>query len=378
MLLAARGGGEGGRDAGSGGGDNRGGGWSGDSGAANRSGGDNSVLNTDRTTDHTDTPARITGGNHSRSGYSRTGGSGSSSNISTFNRNGAFRTLRNGNRRNTANGYLNGGARHSSATQGGTAVKSPPLPMFNTRNSVGSRVRPTLNFPRSGPDGAALHASAVSPANHPAFVRNHMSAFIKNAKFSGQVHAFNYSENRMGHYYWHRWNGWDFCHYFDGYYNWYGWYDGGYCFWNCYYGSLWWWYDPYWSHWCYWRDGDWCWLDPATRVVYVYQDGSYQPDNGANPNNDQPVESDGNNSPVQEQSGGLVAFHSPDGSLLIKILGNGDAFLYKPSNPDFKPVFLDSNVSDVKFRSPSQGPLKVLLILKDGSFEVFSANGTAE
>ncbi len=212
-----------------------------------------------------------------------------------------------------------------------------------------------------------------------------MASITQSKAFFGKVKAFNNFETQKNHYYWHTWGGSPYVHYWDGWGgNWYGWYCGNSFFWTQYYWDNWWWYEPSWGRWCYWWDNGWCWQNPATTVVYVYRDGNYSSADGSNnynyQNNNQANQSDqseGSNSVGEQESDGTVAFHSPDGALMVKVLSGGDAFLYEQDKKDSKPIYLDSHVTDVKF-SNGRGTMRVLLILDDGSFETFGADGIPE
>ncbi|HXL74000.1 MAG TPA: hypothetical protein VN963_10290, partial [bacterium] len=128
-----------------------------------------------------------------------------------------------------------------------------------------------------------------------------------------------------------------------------------------------------------WHDGGWWWQDPDTTTVYVYNNGSYLPaDSGVNVNvnvnagNGQPAAQ----APAQNQNGNI--YYSNDGSREVKLVGT-DAFLYDVSGQNsFKPIFLASNVTGVKFSNTSNGqPLQVMLLFGDGSFGLFDNQGNS-
>ncbi len=75
--------------------------------------------------------------------------------------------------------------------------------------------------------------------------------------------------------------------------------------------------------------------------------------------------------------GGMLKFQSPDGSRLVKVTEDGDAFLYDTGNSSSpaKPVYLDSNVIGVNFKDSGTGTLRIELIHKDGSLAQFNRNG---
>ena len=229
-----------------------------------------------------------------------------------------------------------------------------------------------------------------------------MAAIAGNRTFMAKVAATTPTLAMRNHYYWHTWNGYNYCTYYDPYgCSWYGWNCGAGFFWSQYYCGNWWWYDPWWGRWCWWDDGGWWWQDPATTTVYVYNNGSYAPtdsNTAANNNSttynpddyggpvygDDGQKADGNESiepnKASEDQDATVDFLSQDGSVKVTVSAQGDAFLYKMrgSKPSGKPVFLDSNVEEVKFSNSGGKNEKILLIYKDGSFTTYNADGTPE
>jgi len=201
-------------------------------------------------------------------------------------------------------------------------------------------------------------------------VRNNMAS-INNAGFRSQIHTFNSRETVAGQYYWHNYNGLNFCHYYDRWgCNWYGWNCGAGFYWSCWWGNNWWWYDPTGYRWCYWYDGWWWWQNPDNVTdVYVYNNGEYVPSNQEQ---------------TQAQAAGSVSqirtFSSKDGTRTVKLAGDSnDAFLYDAGEaPAFQPKYLASGVKDVRFSNTSNGkPLQIMLDLTDGSFELYDAEGNA-
>jgi len=206
---------------------------------------------------------------------------------------------------------------------------------------------------------------------------------ITGGAFRAQIGIYNLNERIVGNYYWHTGNGFNYCHYYDRWgYHWYGWYLGNSYFWTRWYANNYWWYDPTYYRWCYWHDGGWWWQDPNTTSIYVYNNGSYMPtDSGVNVN----VNVNGNNGPgassaqppVSNQGQGAgKTFYSNDGTRQVKVVGN-DAFLYDTSGQNsFKPIYLGSNVTSVKFSNTNNGkPLQVMLMLSDGSFDMYDGQG---
>ncbi len=247
-----------------------------------------------------------------------------------------------------------------------------PQPIADRKNILTADAgHSTFTQPRMGPDGAALHASVLAPRGaNAAIVQTHMTTFTHNTAFTAQVGIYNNQETISNHYYWHSWNGTNYCHYYDSWgYHWYGWYWGNHCFWTRWYGNNWWWYDPVAFRWCYWYNGGWWWQDPYhVNVVYMYNNDQYVPANSTDtvqaPNPSASAE---------------TSYNSKDGTRMVKIVG-GDAFLYDTAEgeTDNKPVYLGSNVKEVKFSS-AQGekPLQVLLVFDDGSFQMFDSDGNA-
>jgi len=260
-------------------------------------------------------------------------------------------------------------------------VRSYPRPYARTQLLVAPRERSAIAFPNRGVGGASLHANVFARTNFSAnpVIRNHM-ALITGGAFRTQIGIYNTNERIVGNYYWHRGNGFNYCHYYDRWgYHWYGWYLGNSYFWTRWYSNNWWWYDPAYYRWCYWHDGGWWWQDPDTTTVYVYNNGSYMTAEGANVNvnvgNGQAVP---NTQALVQNKGGKNVYYSNDGSREVKVVG-ADAFLYDVSGQNaFKPVYLGTNVTSAKFSNTSTGkPLQVMLLFSDGSFELFDDQGNS-
>lgn len=144
--------------------------------------------------------------------------------------------------------------------------------------------------------------------------------------------------------------------YVDAYgYPWYGYYGGASYFWLRYHRDYWWWRDPY-DRWLYYDRGGW-WHPGPSGVVMVPVHDAPQP-------------------PAPTPKGG--SFRSPDGKRLVEVTGErDDAFLY--DNSGTHPVYLKtlaSGVERVRFSGGAGGrPLRILLDLKDGTFELFDESG---
>jgi hypothetical protein len=227
-----------------------------------------------------------------------------------------------------------------------------------------------IHPPLTGPQGGILRAVAVSPRHYSDPIVKTQMKLVVQASMRQRVQQYNQLESAHGHYYWHRDNGFNYCHYVDDWgYHWYGWYVGNSYFWTRNYANRWWWYDTDYDRWCFWNAGFWWWQDPAhVGDLYCYNNASYIPCNSAEDQIVVTVNSPSNN--------GLV-FTSPDGTRKVKVMGDSkDAFLYDTANPpSFAPVYLASEVSNVQFSNNSGRPLEIVLSLGDGTFDLFDAQG---
>ncbi|HET9870695.1 MAG TPA: hypothetical protein VFR02_09405 [bacterium] len=261
-------------------------------------------------------------------------------------------------------------------------VGSLPRPLTDRSHYVTSnRAHSNIPLPALGPQGGRLSAHLVARTQIGSpLVRQHMAAFSSNVELD-RINHYNRVETIPNHYYWHTYGGYSYCHYYDPWgYHWYGWYVGDSCFWARYYWGNWWWYDPVWARWCYWHDGGWWWNDPSnTTVVYVYENGAYQPadvapDTTAAP----PTAPSGNTSP---QSAAPIpekeSFPSPDGSRVVKIFGDSrDAVLSDQATPPkLESVFLGSNVKSVRFAATTDGGTQILVTYGDGTVKNFDEDG---
>jgi len=232
-----------------------------------------------------------------------------------------------------------------------------------------------------------------------AVVRSQMSV-VARPQLTAQISVYNRTEVVPNHYYWHTYNGWNYCHYYDPYgYHWYGWYVGNSCFWSRYWSGHYWWWDPAYYHWCYWNDGWWWWQDPANvNAVYVYDNGNYvnaasvgetasadAPSNAPSGEGMDSSNSNGQPGPDPADSTAKTlppvsvdkVLNSKDGTRQVKIIG-GDAFLYDTvaSDNDSKPVFLSDNVQSVKFLPTKNGnPPGVAVTLTDRTVQTYDSEG---
>lgn len=393
-VALARGGGEpggadfGGHDSGSGGGNSN-------NAGGNGGGGNGTVDNSTDTSTHLKDRGdvnRSTGGTAPNRGYGRNG----SNNSRPKGTNGSFHHFNSFNGRNAYQpaGTSNGLHHFQSIPQSlrRMGVTSVPRPRAESTLLSHNLQHSTPGLPSQGAGGRPFSGSMVSPRlmNSPA-VKSQMAALAGNKGFNPKIGP-PLLGGRTNQYIWHSWNGYNYCNYYDRYGNgWWGWNCGAGFFWTQYYCGNWWWYDPWWGNWCYWWGGNWWWQDPGTTTVYVYNNGSYTPTNTENSNDyggpvygdntpqGQPPADNGYSQSEQQapkNEDGSVDFVSRDGKVKVAVTAQGDAFLYNLKNSMAKPVYLDTNVEQVKFSAPGNGPTKILLLFKDGTFETLNANGT--
>ena len=257
-------------------------------------------------------------------------------------------------------------------------VRSVPRSFTNRSQLFSAGNARSLSLPSQGPRGESFRASIVSPRSmNSTMVRNNMAS-VNSTGFRSQIRGFNARENVVGRYYWHNYNGLNFCHYYDRWgCNWYGWYFGSSFYWSCWWGNYWWWYDPSYYRWCYWYDGWWWWQNPDNvQEIDVYNNGQYVP-SGSEETQAPETQASTGNAPAPSQ---IQTFNSKDGSRMVKLAGDsGDAFLYDTTGtPAFKAKYLASDVTDVRFSNTNNGkPLQIMLSLSDGSFELYDADGNA-
>jgi len=194
---------------------------------------------------------------------------------------------------------------------------------------------------------------------------------LRNANLLNRINGISMAESAHNHYYWHNEGGHRFCHYYDDWgYHWYGWYQDDDFFWTRYYSGRWWWYQSTFNRWCYWHDNAWWWQDPSTNLVFVYNDNAFQPVNG--------TESVAAVAAPSSDRASQAEYWDSEDYRVVKVFGDShDAFLYDTSQPaQFNPIFLGSNVQEVKFSKTLNGrSLQVVLTLEDGSFQMFDGNG---
>ncbi len=196
-------------------------------------------------------------------------------------------------------------------------------------------------------------------------------------------------ERAVGRVYWHRDGGTRYAHWFDGRSHWYGFYNGPRFYWTRYDDHRWWWYDEGMDRWLYWHDNYWWWNNPnAPGTPYVVVGENYYPypavaadpalAPGAVPaDTPQAVSSEDDDSGEAPQYGGGESVVSPDGSREVQIYGERrEAFLYDRSNgtPQFV-AYLAPGVRKAQFSEASGDKLQVLLLLEDGTYDVFDGQG---
>ncbi|MBI5211197.1 MAG: hypothetical protein HY927_14590 [Elusimicrobia bacterium] len=202
-------------------------------------------------------------------------------------------------------------------------------------------------------------------------------------------HHDGWNHNDHG-YYWHEWYGRRMCHHYDsyGYHQW-GFYVGDVYFWTRHWNNHFWWYDPYWHRWLYLRDGSWWWQNPAyVEVIYIYRDGSYyRYDRGVGgvillPDPTPPVSAPpADPAPAPAPAPESKSFYSDDGTRVVQVFGEKkDAFLYDTAEQAaFDPKWLDSGVTDVRFKLDDQDQLETIMTLtEDGGFNLFDRDGNPQ
>lgn len=385
------GGGNSGGDRGGG----SGGGWNGGGNADN-----GSTDNSDNYHNHSGVRGNVGGTTSAQPSY-RSGGYGNYRYHNGWNR--SYQGSHHFNRSNSYGSFNRNTGRSAVIPQNlrNMGITHVPHPLTARASLPNGFQRPAPGLPAQGPGGRPFTSAALSPGRmNSAVVRTQMSAIAGNHTFMARVAATTPTMSMRNQYYWHTFNGYNYANYYDRFgRSWFGWNFGAGFFWTQYYANNWWWYDPWWGRWCWWWDGGWWWQDPETTTVYVYNNGSYAStdSNAAGNANDQGYNSNDYGGPVygddgQKSTGGSsiepntsaengdspVDFLSQDGSVKVTVSAQGDAFLYRMNGSKVlgKPVFLGSNVQEVKFSNSGTKNEKILLILNDGSFSTFNADGT--
>jgi hypothetical protein len=243
-----------------------------------------------------------------------------------------------------------------------------------------------IQHPAVGPDNKPISQRPLENGNHRVIPPgNSRLEPMMNRGIEDQIRRENqgWNANDRG-YYWRDWGGYRMCHHFDGRFNWWGFYLADVYFWSVYYNDNYWWYDPYWHRWCYMHNGSWWWQTPDG-VIYIYRDGLYYEYNDTvggvvlNPDTTPPVEpppADPTPAPTPDQQG--KTFYSADGSRMVQVVGDDkQAYLYDTADPPaFDSKYLDSGVTEVRFKSDEDGTLASIMTLRDdGGFSLFDQDG---
>ena len=166
--------------------------------------------------------------------------------------------------------------------------------------------------------------------------------------------------------YWHDDGGTRYCHYYDGYWHWYGFYHGPHFYWTYYHAHWWWWWDAHHARWVYWWGGYWWWPGPSG--MYVYMDGDYYPYAPSVPYA----------APAPPPGTPGTTIKSPDGTRMVQVTPDGDAFLYKKRlwrDPTYMKK-LAGGVKEARFTGgKGNAPLRIVVERKDGDLSLFDADG---
>lgn len=227
------------------------------------------------------------------------------------------------------------------------------------------------NLPNSDIRGARFQG-------RPAQTPPRQTTIVRNPNIVNEINRLQIVEVRPNIFFWHRFDGFPYCHYHDSFgLHWYGFYSDTDFYWTRYYAGRWWWYDPSFQRWVFWWDGYWWWQAPRGGM-YAYMDNNYYPyraDQGGvtvlQPQIDQPPPS-----PPASTSEGSV-YNSPDGKHFVQIRGaRREAFLYerRGGEPSFL-KYLAKDVSDARFSGGGDKPVRLRLNFTDGSFAVYDSEG---
>ena len=262
--------------------------------------------------------------------------------------------------------------------------KPQPIDRHMDPRQGGSFQRPTV-----GPDRRPITHKPWEGRNHRVIPpsRDHITIINHTTVINNIRDIHNRWDRNDRGYYWHNWNGHQVSHHYDGSYFWWGFYVGDHYFWTRHWNDRYWWYDPYWHRWCYMRENQWWWQDPARpTIIFIYRDGSYYQYGNTvggvvlNPDPTPPVEAPpADPEPAPAPAPETKSFYSADGTRIVQVFGeNKDAFLYDAAEtPAFEPEWLDSGVTDVRFKLDEAGSLTTIMTLKDdGGFSLFDKDGS--
>jgi hypothetical protein len=280
----------------------------------------------------------------------------------------------------------------------------PPAQHFDLRSAPQRAVQPQSRpegQAQGRPEGQAQGRPEVRPQGqaqaHPFSGRvdargwgapDHRSV-VASKNFAQHAFAHEADERQVNHIYWHTEGGGKYAHWYDGKVHWYGFYNGPRFYWTRYEDNRWWWYDQTATRWLYWHDGYWWWNDPANAAqMYVVVNDSYYPyaEVAADPSLAPGAAPDDSSSAmsVVDAAGkgvhGNFAKRSPDGTREIQVYGDRrEAFLYDLTgggDPRFI-AYLATGVKHVTFSEASGSDMQIMLLMLDGSYDVFDADGNS-
>jgi|GEM_PF-1583814 len=266
----------------------------------------------------------------------------------------------------------------------------PPAQHFDLRpapqtGSARPQSRPQ-NQPQSRPQAQPARSFAGRVNARGWGAPDHRS-IVASKDFTTRAFVHEKDERQVNHIYWHADGGQKYAHWYDGNVHWYGFYNGPRFYWTRYEDNRWWWYDQNATRWLYWHDGYWWWHDPANAAaMYVVVNDSYYPyaEVAADPSIAPGAAPDDSSSAmsVVDAAGkgvhGNFAKRSPDGTREIQVYGDRrEAFLYDLTgggDPRFI-AYLATGVKHVTFSEASGSDMQIMLLMLDGSYEVFDADG---
>ncbi|MFI5363546.1 MAG: hypothetical protein ACHQ49_16385, partial [Elusimicrobiota bacterium] len=230
---------------------------------------------------------------------------------------------------------------------------------------------------------------------------SHGMSFAHESGFNRGITGRQGVERVPNHYYFHNEGGHRYWHFFDrGGLHWYGFYFGPRFFWFPFFSGYWWWYDENLTRWAYWYNGYWWWNGPGG-VPYIYYNDDYIPytqyqqQQAAQPaaagsssaSSSEESEPKPPSAPPTAQPSLTAASapakegsteKSPDGKREVQIVGSdGGAFLFDESKtPPVFMKYLGAGATSVKYVGGTSGkPLSILVNFKDGTFNLFDAEG---
>jgi hypothetical protein len=265
----------------------------------------------------------------------------------------------------------------------------PPAQHFDLRPAPARPVERPVARPESRPGAEARPGGfgAAGRINARGWGAPDHRSIVGSKEFAGRVFSHERDERQVNHVYWHNEGGQRYAHWYDGKVHWYGFYNGPRFYWSRYEDNRWWWFDQTASRWLYWHDGYWWWNDPANPATMdVVVNDNYYPyaEVAAEPSLAPGAAPDDSSSAMAavEASGkgvhGNFSKASPDGTREVQVYGaRREAFLYDRTgggDPRFI-AFLAAGVKHVSFSESAGNNLQVMLLMLDGSYDVFDADG---